>query len=151
MMQIKLPKNDHKYHWTMHSQFKIKQYGLSANKIKRIIRFPDRKEEGIAPNTVAVMKRRNRNNPQKGEIWVMYQRKLKVQNSKLKVENTNPDVSTKGGRLSVISHQPAVESLLGKIKIISAWVYPGVSPKSEEIFVPDDAWEELENINSKER
>jgi hypothetical protein len=124
---------------------------LSANKIKRIIRFPDRKEEGIAPDTIAVMKRRNENDPQKGEIWVMYQRKLKVQNSKLKVENTNPDVNTEDDRLSVISHRPVVESLSGKIKIISAWVYPGESPEGKEIFVPDDAWDELENKKSKEK
>ena len=77
-MQNKEPKNDHKYEWTMHSKRKIIQYGLSANKIKRIIRFPDRKEEGIAPKTIAVMKRKSQKDFKKGEIWVMYQKKNKI-------------------------------------------------------------------------
>jgi hypothetical protein len=29
-------------------------------------------------------------------------------------------------------------------KIISAWIYPGVSPKGKEIYVPEDVWKELE-------
>jgi hypothetical protein len=28
-------------------------------------------------------------------------------------------------------------------KIISAWIYPGVSPKGKEIFIPEDVWEEI--------
>jgi len=31
-------------------------YGLSESLVKRILRFPKRTEEGIAPNTLAVMK-----------------------------------------------------------------------------------------------
>ncbi len=34
--------------WTLHSKIKMTQYGLSSNLIKRVIRFPERKEEGIA-------------------------------------------------------------------------------------------------------
>ncbi len=30
-----------------------------------------------------------------------------------------------------------------KIKIISAWIYPGMSPKGKEIFIPEDAWKEI--------
>jgi hypothetical protein len=30
-----------------------------------------------------------------------------------------------------------------KKKIISAWIYPGVSPKGKNIYVPEEVWEEL--------
>jgi len=30
-----------------------------------------------------------------------------------------------------------------KTKIISAWIYPGVSPKGKDIYVPEDVWKEL--------
>jgi hypothetical protein len=40
--------------------------------IKRVIRHPDRKEEGIAEKTVAVMKDKSSKTIQK-ELWVMYQ------------------------------------------------------------------------------
>jgi hypothetical protein len=30
-----------------------------------------------------------------------------------------------------------------KTKIISAWIYPGVSPKGKNIYIPEDVWEEI--------
>ena len=49
-------------------------YGLSADRVKRVIRTPGRVEEGIAPDTIAVMQpSANKKNP--SEIWVMYQKK----------------------------------------------------------------------------
>lgn len=106
----------------MHCRFKLKQYGLSPNKIKRIIRFPDRKEEGIAPNTIAVMQLKNKKDPKKGEIWVMYQTKVKSQKSKVKITSQKSKLAG------------------AKTKIISVWVFPGISPKGKEIFVPDEVW-----------
>ena len=44
-------------------------YGISESLIKRITRFPERTEEGIAPKTVAVMKPTS---SKKQEVWVMY-------------------------------------------------------------------------------
>lgn len=132
-MNVKPPKNDRNYFWTMHSQRKLFQYGLSPNKIKRIIRYPDRKEEGIALDTIAVMQRKNKKNPQKGEIWVMYQRKLKVKSEKLKVKNEKAKVEK----------DEKLQAGMGQIKIISAWIYPAETPKGKEIFVPDEVWEEL--------
>ena len=70
-MQFKFPKNDYKYEWTQHVQDKMRYYGISESLIKRITRFPKRKEEGIAPGTVAVMKP-NTNPKKPTEIWVMY-------------------------------------------------------------------------------
>ncbi len=44
-----------KLHWTGHCQMKMRQYGLSKMKLLGIIRKPDRKEEGIAAGTTALM------------------------------------------------------------------------------------------------
>lgn len=33
----------------------MRQYGFSEKRVLRILRKPDRKEEGIAPNTIANM------------------------------------------------------------------------------------------------
>jgi len=49
-------KNDSKYYWTNHVREKMIFYGLSDSLIKRIIRFPERIEEGIAPDTIASVK-----------------------------------------------------------------------------------------------
>ena len=56
-----------KYQWTKHSIYKMRHYGLSPQRIKRIIRHPARTEEAIVPNMIAVMcPDKNR------EIWAMY-------------------------------------------------------------------------------
>lgn len=130
-MQTKPPKNDKDYYWTMHSQRKLFQYGLTPNKVKRIIRNPDRKEEGIAPRTVAVMQRKNKKDPKKGEVWVMYQK-----NKKSKILDFKND---EGKFLKIQA---------GQMKIISAWVYPAETPKGKEIFIPEEAWEELQKDES---
>ena len=68
-MQFRPPKNDTKYQWTVHVQDKMRYYGISESLIKRITRFPERKEEGIAPETTAAMKPTS---SKKQEVWVMY-------------------------------------------------------------------------------
>ncbi|MBI3631318.1 MAG: hypothetical protein HY219_00425 [Candidatus Staskawiczbacteria bacterium] len=106
--------------WTQHSQLKIKQYGLSKNKLLGILSKPERKELGIAPGTMAVMKTNKlflnakhsdwrKRAP--GEIWLMYK-------------------DTKSER-----------------KIISCWRYPGISKPGEEIPIPEDIKREI--INDK--
>ncbi|MBI5732943.1 hypothetical protein HY967_03220 [Candidatus Jorgensenbacteria bacterium] len=52
---FKSPRNDDKYSWTHHVFDKMRYYGISESRIKRIVRFPNRTEEGIASQTVAVM------------------------------------------------------------------------------------------------
>ena len=69
-MKTKLPQDDARYSWTHHSFNKMRQYGISESRIKRIIRYPKRIEEGIAENTVAVMQPGGTTRYQ--EIWVMY-------------------------------------------------------------------------------
>jgi hypothetical protein len=108
-MKLKIPQNTEKISWTKHSLEKMRFYNLSENRIKRALRNPNRNEEGIAPNTLAIMQKTGtKKHPT--EIWLMYQ----IKNSKL--------------------------------KIISAWRYPGISPKGKEIPIPQDILEELEKL-----
>ncbi len=123
-MRFKPPKNDEKYQWTNHVMDKMVYYGISESLIKRIVRFPKRKEIGIAPETTAVMQPRgNQKRPQ--EVWVMYQ------------EITGRADSASG--LLTIGFRP-------KIKIISAWRYPGVSPAGKKIPIPEEILQELSGL-----
>lgn len=119
-MLFKFPKDDGRFSWTRHIKNKMIFYGLSEQRIKSALNSPKRKEEGIAPNTIAVMKRNDRGK-KKEEIWVMYLRR--------------PDTNV-GGR------SPDRERR-GKFLMISAWRYPGVSRPGKEIPIPDDIREEL--------
>ena len=62
-------KNDARYIWTNHSQYKMGYYRISPSLVKRIVRFPERIEESIVDDLVAVMKK---SQSKKEEIWVMY-------------------------------------------------------------------------------
>jgi hypothetical protein len=86
----------------------MRQYQLSEKRILRVLRNPERKEEGIAPGTIAVMQTYGTKRHPK-EIWVMYQ----IGNKKL--------------------------------KIISAWRYPGKTPLGKPPPIPEDILEELKN------
>jgi len=48
-------KGSDKYYWTKHSLYKMRHYGLSEQRIKRVIRHPARIEEAIVPNLIAAM------------------------------------------------------------------------------------------------
>lgn len=72
-MKFKLPKNDSKYLWTNHVVGKMMYYGISEGVVRRVVHTPHRAEEGVAPNTVAVMQRAGSKKHPK-EIWVMYQK-----------------------------------------------------------------------------
>lgn len=129
-MLYKEVKNDKRYFWTSHSRYKLVQYNLGPGIIKRIVRKPDRIEEGLAPNTVAVMKDRSTKSQEK-EIWVMYQRESKMQ--KLKCKN-----------IDLVSEKTKKNISTGRLKIISAWIYPGKTKKGKEIFIPEDVLAELQ-------
>ncbi|MBI2050131.1 MAG: hypothetical protein HYT35_01595 [Candidatus Staskawiczbacteria bacterium] len=99
--------------WTQHSLLKMRQYGLSKNKVLGILSRPEREESGIAPGTIAVMKtNKARRRKPPGEIWLMYK-----------------DILRRG--------------LLQERKIISCWRYPGVSKPGEEIPIPEEIRREL--------
>jgi len=125
MLNFKLPKDDQKYQWTNHVKDKMVYYGISESLIKRITRFPKRKEEGIAPKTTAVMQPGS-NKKKPSEIWVMYQLIGQRPISKSQIPNHNVQINTE------------------KKRIISAWRYPGISPINKPIHIPDDILMELE-------
>ena len=119
---------------------KMAFYGLSADRVKRIIRSPKRSAVGVAENTIAVMQPAgSKKNPT--EIWAMYQvsSKLKSQNSLLR--------QGYGGQANLTSKKSVNRQNFGgqnlrKI-IISAWRYPGISPIKDEIPIPADIIREL--------
>ena len=125
---FKMPKNDAKYHWTNHVGRKMLYYGLSPDRVKRVIRSPYRSEKGIAPDTIGVMQpgkispaTLGKSASWKEEIWVMYAEKKSRPNEK--------------------------HNFIGKKKvIITAWRYPGKSPVREAIPIPADILEELKSI-----
>jgi hypothetical protein len=109
--------------WTSHAKAKMRHYGLSESRVKRIIHTPKRIEEGIAPKTVAMMQPAgSKKNPY--ELWVMIQ----VVAPKRRGDSDSPRSRFSGAGRSV-----------GKVhKVISAWRYPGVTkpgqPLPEEII-----------------
>ncbi|MEK9174218.1 MAG: DUF4258 domain-containing protein [Patescibacteria group bacterium] len=119
------------YELTRHAEYKMQQYGLSLQKIKGVIRNPKRIEKGVAEKTIAVMqpvspkKELGKSEETwKQEVWVMYQKKSK--NQKL--------ASALGNKMNLE---------LETIRIISAWRYPGISPKNNPI--PSEILLELED------
>lgn len=122
---FKLPKNDAKYYWTNHVGLKMLYYGLSPDRVKRVICSPYRSEKGIAPDTIAVMQpgkvvaeSLGKSALWKEEIWVMYAEKKSRPNEK--------------------------QNFIGKKKVvITAWRYPGKSPVREAVPIPNDILEEL--------
>lgn len=59
-------------YWTSHSKYKMRFYGLSESRVKRVISYPKRIEEGIAPDTVAMMQSAG-SEKHPYEIWLMIQ------------------------------------------------------------------------------
>lgn len=128
IMEFKFPKNDDKYYWTNHVGRKMMFYGLSADRIKRVIRSPQRSEKGIAEGTIAVMQPTGSKKP--SEVWVMY-----AQKSNKKQETRNKE--------DQIKNKSLVSGRLSRKIIITAWRYPGISKIRDEIPIPADILAEL--------
>ena len=68
---MKILKNNGKIFWTKHSKSKMRQYRLSEKRVLRILRKPDRREEGIMPGAIAQMQiTGTKKHPT--EAWLMY-------------------------------------------------------------------------------
>lgn len=112
-MLFKLPQDKEKIFWTKHAKNKMRQYRFSEKRVLRILRKPDRKEEGIASGTIAHMQiTGTKKNPT--EAWMMYQ--IIGQKSKTKSQ---------------------------KLKIISTWRYPGRTPAGQRPIIPEDILQDL--------
>ncbi len=61
--------------WTLHAQVKMRHYGLSPARVRRVLHAPRRTEEGIAPDTTAMMQPASLKTKDTWtqEIWVMVQ------------------------------------------------------------------------------
>lgn len=173
-MEWKQPKNSSKYLWTAHVTEKMHYYGLSEQKVLGVIRSPKRIETGIVENTVAVMLpvgniKKGIQKPKWGrpvfmssqgeegsvenkdeeswnqEIWVMYQ--LKSQNVKRETQNVGSEKEISKFKNSKMQELQNKINSDKKITIISAWRYPGVSPKNNPI--PEEILREIEEIAMK--
>jgi len=70
-MYLKANKTKERIFWTSHSRFKMRQYRLSEKRVLRVLRKPDRREEGIVPGTIAQMQTTG-TKKNSTEIWLMY-------------------------------------------------------------------------------
>lgn len=101
MLILKKPKV---LHWTYHARGKMRFYGLSEQRVKRVLNSPKRLEKGIAPKTIAVMQAAgSKNHPH--EIWAMVRTKRR---------------GTGDERQEITM-------------VISAWRYPGVTKPGEPL------------------
>ena len=116
----------------------MRYYGLSENRVLRILRNPKRVESGIAENTTAAMQRAGSiKHPY--EIWMMHQTKLK--------RPASPNASLGGQRAKGKSKKDYLLNKEKQLVIISAWKYPGVTKPGSEIPIPEDTMKELRITN----
>lgn len=133
---IKFPENTARFSWTRHIKNKMVFYNLSGAQILRIFSNPERREEGVAPKTIAAMKTMKHNvktaatgAPQKKretEVWIMYT----VNTGKKTAHSKLEDAGFKKPKTS-------------KITMISAWRYPGKTKVGERPKIPEGLLEEL--------
>jgi hypothetical protein len=155
---FKIPKNTSEMIWTNHSIKKMKQYGLSEQRIKRVLNSPKRIEEGIAENTIAVMQIANPLSKNQTEIWVMIQRINSRNEEKNKEEEKEEEERKKKEKEKKKEEKNKKENneirneiikfnklKMNRIRIISAWRYPGKSPIGKVPEIPEEVWDILEN------
>jgi len=128
---FKKPQNDKRYLWTRHATEKMLHYGISEGRVKRIIRFPTRIEEGIAPETVAAMQPAG--TKRYAELWVMY-------------KTVKPESNAKQAFSQVPEELRMMQDLFGgrRFKVITAWRYPGESPERDP--VPEEIIKEVQTL-----
>lgn len=126
-----------KLHWTEHSKIKMKQYGLSKQKLLGILYRSERKEQGIVPGTTAVMKTNKKYTSKTVSLF------------KDKEQGLHPHTRSFSRNFGVGARKaPGEIWLMYKDtkdfrKIISAWRYPGISKPGEEIPIPEDIRQEI--------
>jgi hypothetical protein len=146
---LTFPKDTSQFSWTRHIKNKMVFYHLSGAQILRIFRKPTRREEGIAPQTVAAMQARKPANSKSQmvngsnrseEIWIMYKLNKKANDLQPRANRQPESLSLSGRKLSAVSSQ----HITSRITMISAWRYPGVTKPGERPSIPEDVAEMLE-------
>lgn len=139
LIMWKDPPNTDKYVWTDHAKMKMRHYGLSGQRVVRVIRRPMRTESGIAGDkTVAVMQPqsvRRGSDGQKtwsGEIWVMYKM---VDN-----DRRRPPVAD----TAMANFLARMASETKRVRVISAWRYPGKTTPGEPL--PEEILDEIAQV-----
>lgn len=136
------PVNTDKYVWTDHAKMKMRQYGLSGQRVTRVIRRPVRTESGIAGDkTVAVMQPQSVRRGSDGqktwscEIWVMY----KV------VDHDQQDATAHNGQGDAMAaFLSRMATNVKRIRVISAWRYPGKTVPGEPL--PEEIMAEIAQV-----
>jgi len=105
---FKTPQNNNEIIWTKHAIEKMKYYQLSENQLKRLLRDAQRKEEGIAPGTIALMRPAGTKRPT--EIWLMYEET----NGKKKIITT-----WRYPGISPLQNLPIPEEIIDELKTFS--------------------------------
>jgi len=108
--------------WTEHSKIKMRQYGLSKQKILGILRKPERVEQAIVPGLVAAMKTN----------------KIFFKEKKIDIKKALWQPKRAPGEIWVMYKDNGQER-----KIVSVWRYPGISKPGEEIPIPEDIKNDL--------
>lgn len=154
-MFIKTSKEE-KYAWTKHAREKMRFYRLTDSRIKRIIRHPARVEEGVLEGAIACMQPAGGKNY--SEIWTMYVvadigtslASAPLRSGSLSKNNDSPEKnavfakSVPGKFRFLLSQNRETPDASAKIKIITAWRYPGKSPERDP--VPEKILREIANL-----
>jgi len=139
-MMWKEPKNSDKYYWTGHAKMKMRHYGLSGQRVTRVIRRPLRTQEGITGDTIAVVQPQSTRRGDDGEktwsneIWVMYQ--IKSQSIKSKDTETMDN--------TMVQFLKNTANVQKQIMIISVWRYPGKTNPTDAL--PDEIMDEIAEV-----
>ncbi len=110
------------YYWTQHAKAKMAYYKLSENRVRRVIKSPLRIEEGVAPDTIAYMQPVSYKTRNGQKIWSQ--------------------------ELWVMIAQDNKKDAKHKIRVISAWRYPGMTKPQAALpkAILDEISQALETI-----
>jgi hypothetical protein len=119
--------------WTEHSKIKMKQYGLSKIKILNLLHRPERAEQGIVPGTIALMKTNKLFSNDSFKKNLRLQLKVKTKFTPFRQKKSPGEVWL------------MYKDIRNQRKIISAWRYPGITKPGEQIPIPQDIRNYIEN------
>ncbi len=143
------PQDSDLYRWTTHAKMKMRQWNLSAARVKRVIRAPLRMETGVAEKTIAVMQPQSvRRGPDgkktwNAEIWVMYKlgkRRKPSTEVKSGISSVDP---VKAAKIRKV--RSALQNRDKQIVVISAWRYPAQTKEGEPL--PPEIWDEINEVS----